>query len=163
SGTGRPPLMGILASVSRGSMIDGLATELEAARDALRRADRTRTALAEITARLTILRQPSAVLQRTVEEAVRLLDAFGAGLGILAIFSTRPAAFGDEERGVFETLAHQASIALENARRIEEIDRSRVMLARRVDVERALREIGGRLAALRDPTELLQRIVDEAG
>src|SRR5437762_887233 len=74
--------MGILASVSRGSMIDGLATELEAAREALQRADRTRTALAEITARLTSLREPSAVLQRTVEEAVRLLDAFGAGLGI---------------------------------------------------------------------------------
>jgi signal transduction histidine kinase len=227
------------------------AFELQAARDALARATRTQAALAEITAGLTSLREPSAVLQRTVEEAVRLLEAFGAALGlfdpavgairwayhagmdaattealirldipvgrgvvgrafeqrslvftddyatderfrhlrsaddwidrtgvrsmvaaplpgeagllgILAIFSTAEAAFGPDERATFETLANQASIALENARRTEEIDRSRTDLARRAEVERTLREIGGRLAALHDPTELVRRIVDEA-
>ncbi|HXI44998.1 MAG TPA: GAF domain-containing protein [Candidatus Acidoferrales bacterium] len=228
-----------------------LAADLRDARDALARAARTSAALAEITARLTSLREPSAVLQLTVEEAVRLLGAFGAALGlfdpaagairwayhagldeasaaalarldipvgqgitgrafedarlaftddyvtdprfehlgdadswiaqtgvrsmvaaplpaeagplgILAIFSTRAAAFGEAERATIETLANQASIALENARRIEEIDRSRADLARRAEIERTLREIGGRLAALHDPTEVLRRIVDEA-
>ena len=228
-----------------------LAAELRDARDALARAGRTSAALAEITARLTSLREPSAVLQLTVEEAVRLLDAFGAALGlfdpadgvvrwayhagldeptaaalvrldipvgqgitgrafeerrlaftddypidprfehlrgadswidqtgvrsmvaaplpgeagplgILAIFSDRVAAYGPDERATVETLANQASIALENARRIEEIDRSRADLARRAEIERTLREIGGRLAALHDPNEVLRRIVDEA-
>lgn len=229
----------------------GAASELEAARAALAQASRTRAAMAEITARLTSLQEPSAVLQRTVEEAVRLLDAFGAGLsladddgrlirwanhagmdpetsaalvaldipvgrgvvgrafarrevvvtsdyatdpqfshlrgadgwiatsgvrsmvaaplpgdeaplGVLALFSTQPDAFDAEDRITVETLAHLAAIAVTNARHIEEIDRSRTDLAHRADVERSLREIGGRLATFRDPAELLEQVVSEA-
>ena len=227
------------------------AGELEAARGALAHATRTRAALAEITARLTSLREPSAVLQRTVEEAARLFGAFGAGLGladpdgsvirwanhagmddatsaalvrldipvgggvvgrafeqravvwtddyaadpafrhlrgadswvarsgvrsmvaaplpgddaplgVLALFSTGLARFDAEARATVETLAHLAAIAVTNARRIEEIDRSRADLTRRADVERSLREIGARLATFHDPSELLGQIVSEA-
>ncbi len=228
-----------------------LRAELDQARAALDRVGRTQAALAEITAHLTGLREPSAVLQRTVDEAVRLLSAFGAGLGlfdretgtirwafdagldeatsralraldigigrglvgrafergelvatgeytvdrqfrhiagpdgwirntgvrsmvaaplpgtdaplgVLAIWATRENAFGPDELGTVATLAHQAAIALANARLIEEIERSRVDLQRRAEVERALREIGAELAGERDPNELLRRVVDEA-
>lgn len=230
---------------------DGLRRELDVARAALDRGARTQAALADITAHLTGLREPSAVLQRTVDEAVRLLGAFGAGLGlfepatgsirwafdagmsadvsrrlraldigsgrglvgrafetgelvatgeyasdrrfrhipgpdswiaqtqvrsmvaaplpgperplgVLAIWATRPNAFGPDELATIETLAHQAAIALANARLIEELERSRAELQRRVEVEGRLREIGAQLTELRDPGELLRRVVDEA-
>jgi signal transduction histidine kinase len=229
----------------------GAAAELDSARAALAHATRTQAALAEITARLTSLREPGAVLQRTVEEAVRLLDAYGAGLalaspsgellrwtnhagmdaemsaallrldipvgrgvvgraferrevvatadyprdpafshlrgadhwiersgvrsmvaaplpgdgeplGVLALFSRKPDAFGGEDRATVEILAHLAAIAVTNARRNEEIDRSRADLTRRAEVERSLREIGARLATFHDPTELLEQVVSEA-
>ncbi len=60
---------------------DALTARLRDAEEQLARAARTQSALAAITERLTSLRDPSAVLQQTVEEAVRLVDAFGAALG----------------------------------------------------------------------------------
>jgi PAS domain S-box-containing protein len=228
-----------------------LEAEVAALRNALARQAETEAALADITAALTSLREPGAVLQRTVDEAVRLLGAFGAALGlldpgdhaihwnydaglnpdasrglraldipigsgvvgtafaerthvvtgdypadrrfrhlratdgwiratgvrsmvamplsgepelpgVLAIFSRERQAFGQAELATIETLAHQAAIALANARLIEELDRSRAALARRVDVERSLREISGHLTGVRDPEQLLRLVVDEA-
>ena len=228
-----------------------MATELDAARQALARRAETEAALAEITARLTSLRDPGAVLQRTVDEAVRLVGGFGAALGlldaearvirwafdagldplasrdlhaldipegagvvgtafatnslvvtddypaddrfphlpgtdswidatgvrsmvavplpgereplgILAVFGRERAAFAPGDITTMSTLAHQAAIALANARLIEELDRSRSALARRLDVERSLREISGHLTSVRDPQELLRLVVDEA-
>ena len=218
---------------------------------ALQHAIRTQAALAEITAGLTSLRDPDAVLQRTVEEAVRLLDAFGAALGIidgeaglirwayqagmdpesaealvrldipvgrgivgrafeqrrtvftddyptdpqfqhlagadtwidrtgvrsmvaaplpgeagplgiLAVFSRRGSAFSDRDRSTFETLADQAAIALENARLIDHLARSREELRRRAETERSLAEIAARIAGAREPEQVLQAVVDEA-
>ncbi len=45
---------------------------------------------------------------------------------------------------------------------MRQLAESRRELARRVDVERALREIAGRLTVLHDPAEVLQRAVDAA-
>ena len=54
-----------------------------------------------------------------------------------------------------------AALALRNARLIDELARSRAELERRADSERTLRQIAGRIAALRDPQVVLQTIVDE--
>lgn len=234
-----------------GAVAAKLRAELAAARAALDRQADTEAALAEITAKLTSLRAPGDVLQRTVDEAVRLLGAFGAALGvldptarlirwafdagldpdasrelhaldipigsgvvgtafasnaevvtgdyradrrfrhlratdgwirmtgvrsmvamplpgeaeplgILAIFSLEADAFGARELSTIATLAHQAAIALANARLIEELDRSRSALARRLEVERSLREISGQMTRVRDPQRLLRLVVDEA-
>ncbi|HYL40384.1 MAG TPA: GAF domain-containing protein [Candidatus Binatus sp.] len=234
-----------------GSELVQIRSELAAAWSALARRAETAAALADITAALTSLREPGAVLPRTVDEAVRLFGAFGASLGlldpdgrvirwaydagldeqasrglhaldipigagvvgtafarrthvvtgdyradrrfrhlratdgwirdsgvrsmvamplpgepellgILAIFSVERDAFGPDELATIKTLAHQAAIALGNARLIEELDRSRAALARRLDVEQSLREISGHLTTVRDPQELLRIVVDEA-
>ena len=49
-----------------------------------------------------------------------------------------------------------------NARLIEELDRSREQFSHQADAERALREIAARITAIRDPSDLLQHVVDEA-
>ena len=59
-------------------------------------------------------------------------------------------------------LAHQASVAITNARLIEQLDRSRAELARQSAVERALLEISAEINAVRDPVEVLHRIAAEA-
>ncbi len=83
-------------------------------------------------------------------------------IGVIQVSSTRPAAFGEREAGLLTALANQASIALTNARLIEELDASRDEVARRADVERSLREIGAQITALRDVDDVVQRTVDEA-
>jgi PAS domain S-box-containing protein len=93
--------------------------------------------------------------------AAPLVDESGP-LGVLGIFSARADAFGEEEVALSRSLATQATIALTNARRIDELARSQTELARRADAEQAMREIAARITAIRDPDEVLQRIVDEA-
>jgi GAF domain-containing protein len=63
---------------------------------------------------------------------------------------------------VLTAFATQASIAIRNARLIEELARSRAVIERRAEAEQALREIATRITAIREPGDLLQRIVDEA-
>ncbi|MDX6585476.1 MAG: hypothetical protein QOI10_4660, partial [Solirubrobacterales bacterium] len=82
--------------------------------------------------------------------------------GAMGTFSTRIDAFGSAEIALVRALADHAAAAMANADLIEELARSRVELERRADAERALREIGGRIIALRYPAEVLQRSVDEA-
>ena len=93
--------------------------------------------------------------------AAPLMDESGP-LGVLGIYSSRPDVFGDEEVALAHSLATQATIALTNARRIDELAGSQTELARRADAEQAMREIAARITAIRDPDEVLQRIVDEA-
>lgn len=81
--------------------------------------------------------------------------------GALTVWSRQPDAFGPDEAGVLETIAGQAAVALGRARLIEQLDRSRDELARRADEERTLREIAARLSEIRNPSEVLQRIVGE--
>ena len=45
---------------------------------------------------------------------------------------------------------------------MDELARSRAVIERRAEAEHALREIAARITAIREPGDLLQRIVDEA-
>ena len=61
-----------------------------------------------------------------------------------------------------EAFADQAVVAIQNARLIEELGRSREEISRRADAERTVREIAANISAIRDPDAVLQQTVDEA-
>ena len=83
-------------------------------------------------------------------------------LGAIEVMSRRPYAFDGFDAAVLGSLAEQAAIAITNARLIEELKRSRVALERRAETERSLRDITARIAALTDPDEVLERVVEDA-
>lgn len=83
-------------------------------------------------------------------------------LGTLTVYTAEPDAFGPDDARLIEALAGQAAIAMTNARLIEELDRSRDIARRQAEAERTLREIAARITAIRDPSDLLQHVVDEA-
>ncbi|MGZ9277196.1 MAG: GAF domain-containing protein [Candidatus Limnocylindrales bacterium] len=83
-------------------------------------------------------------------------------LGAIEVLSRQPNAFDELDAAVLGGLAEQAAIAITNARLIDELERSRVALARRAETERSLRDITARIAALRDPDEVLERVVEDA-
>ncbi len=83
-------------------------------------------------------------------------------IGTLSVVSRQVGAYDDADGEVLTALATQASIAIRNARLIEELARSRAVIERRAEAEQALREIAARITAIRQPGDLLQRIVDEA-
>jgi PAS domain S-box-containing protein len=83
-------------------------------------------------------------------------------LGTLSVVSRQVAAYDDADGEILTALATQASIAIRNARLIDELARSRAVIERRAEAEQALREIAARITAIREPGDLLQRIVDEA-
>ncbi len=83
-------------------------------------------------------------------------------LGALEVYSAEAGAFDDADAAVIRSLAYQAAIAIQNARLIEELGRSREEIARRADTERSLREIAARITAIREPGDLLQHVVQEA-
>jgi signal transduction histidine kinase len=82
-------------------------------------------------------------------------------LGTLTVFTSAPNAFDSSHAELLGSLADHASLAITNARLIEQLDRSRTELARQADVERGLREITAELSAMRDPQEILHRIARE--
>ena len=86
----------------------------------------------------------------------------GRPLGTLSVVSRRAAAYDEADTEVLAAFATQASIAIRNARLMDELARSQALIERRAAAEHALREIGGRITAIREPGDLLQRIVDEA-
>ena len=83
-------------------------------------------------------------------------------LGAIEVYRRDRHAFDDIDAAVLGGLADQAAIAITNARLIEELERSQASVARRADTERALRDITARIAALREPEVILERVVDEA-
>ncbi len=83
-------------------------------------------------------------------------------LGAIEVFSRRSHAFDEIDEAVLGGLADQAAIAFTNARLIEELEQSQAAVARRADTERALRDITARIAALREPDVILERVVEEA-
>jgi PAS domain S-box-containing protein len=93
--------------------------------------------------------------------AVPLAGDTGA-LGTLSVVSRRASAYDDADQDVLMAFAIQASIAIRNARLMEELARSRDVIARRAEAEQALREIAVRITAIREPADLLQHVVDEA-
>jgi two-component system sensor histidine kinase UhpB len=76
-------------------------------------------------------------------------------LGAITAYSTRPAAFEDDDAELLGALASQAAIVLGNARLYEELER-------RVEAQRSLGEIAARITAIREPGDVLQRTLDEA-
>ena len=83
-------------------------------------------------------------------------------LGAIEVMSHEPSAFDEIDIAVLGGLAEQAAIAITNARLIDELERSKRALARRAETERSLRDITARIAALTDPDELFERVVEEA-
>ena len=83
-------------------------------------------------------------------------------LGAIEVYRRERHAFDDIDAAVLGGLADQAAIAITNARLIEELERSQASVAKRADTERALRDITARIAALREPEVILERVVDEA-
>ena len=82
--------------------------------------------------------------------------------GAIGTYSGKRDAFDDANVGLVRALADHAAAAIANALLIEELDQSREELARWAQAERAVREIGARISALRDADEVLQLAVDEA-
>ena len=83
-------------------------------------------------------------------------------LGALTVSTRRVGAYDDAQAGLLQALADQAAIAIQNARLIAELNRSRGELARRADAQQSLREIAARITAIREPGPLLQQVVDAA-
>ncbi len=86
----------------------------------------------------------------------------GGPLGAIEVMSRRPHAFDELDAAVLGGLAEQAAVAITNARLIDELERSKLSLARRAETERSLRDITARIAALTDPDEVLERVVEDA-
>lgn len=96
---------------------------------------------------------------RSLVAAPLLTDA--GPVGLLAVYSRRPGAFGPDDVALIAAFADHAAVAMTNARLIEALRRSEVELASRAESERTLRQIGARITSLRDPAEVLQQVVDE--
>ncbi|HEY3523358.1 MAG TPA: GAF domain-containing protein [Candidatus Limnocylindrales bacterium] len=89
------------------------------------------------------------------------LPGDGGPFGALTVYSGRPDAFDAADEPTLGALAEQAAVALTNARLIAELAASREELIRRAAAEHALGEISGALAGIRQPSAVLQRVVDE--
>src|SRR5262249_14265916 len=83
-------------------------------------------------------------------------------LGAISVSSHLPDHFNDSQSDLLQALADQAAIAIQNARLIQELDRSSIEVARRADAEQSLREIAAQISAIRAPGPLLQQVVDAA-
>ncbi len=90
------------------------------------------------------------------------LSVEGRTLGTIQVASHRPQAYGASDLEVLEALATQTAAAISNALRIAELSASRAELARRAEVERALREIGMRISASHGVDEVVGLAIDEA-
>ena len=93
--------------------------------------------------------------------AAPLIDARGP-IGVIGVYTSRKDAFGDDEIALARSFASQATIAVRNARFIDELARSKAEVARRADAERTLRELAARLTTIRDPEDLLKYVVEGA-
>ncbi len=83
-------------------------------------------------------------------------------LGAISVSSHRVDAYDDNQAGLLQALADQAAIAIQNARLIAELNRSQATVETRADRERALRDITARITSLRDPDEILAKVVEES-
>ena len=97
---------------------------------------------------------------RSMAAAPLLAD--GEVLGALGAYSSQIDDFDEAEVALLRALADHAAGAIANQRLIEQLARSQEELARRVDAQRTLGEISARIAVIREPTEVLQSVVDAA-
>ncbi|HSK52119.1 MAG TPA: GAF domain-containing protein [Clostridia bacterium] len=109
------------------------------------------------------------------EESDRLAEASGirsliaapiigeeGPLGAIEVFRHEPGGFDATDAAVLGGLADQAAVAMTNAGLIAELARSRAEVEQRAERERSLRDITARITSLRDPREILERVVEEA-
>lgn len=92
--------------------------------------------------------------QMRSQMAAPLIGETGAS-GALSVYSPRPAAFGPEDAEMLGALASHAAIVLSNARLYGE-------LRNRVEAQRTLAAIAAEMAALHDPSSVIQRSVAAA-
>lgn len=90
------------------------------------------------------------------------LIAEGGVIGALGAYSSAADAFSEAEVALLRALADHAATAIANERLIQRLATSQAELARRVEAQRTLGEISARVAAIRDPDEVLHSIVDAA-
>lgn len=94
--------------------------------------------------------------------AVAPLIAEGEALGALGAYTSTIDDFDEAEVALLRALADHAAGAIWNARLIARLNASQDALAHRMESERTLRRIAGRVAALREPEEVLRSVVDAA-
>ena len=114
--------------------------------------------------RFTHVERSDALVRETGFRSVLSAPLRGEGrpLGALSVSSEEVDHYDDNQEELLQALADQAAIAIQNARLIEELDRSSTELARRAEAEQSLREIAARITATRDSGSLLQQVVDAA-
>jgi PAS domain S-box-containing protein len=87
------------------------------------------------------------------------LIAEGEVIGALGAYSSKMDDFSEAGVALLRALADHAAAAIANQRLIERLAKSQEELARRVDAQRTLGEIAARLAAIREPDEVLDSVV----
>ena len=90
------------------------------------------------------------------------LVAGDAIFGALGVYDRRPDAFGPQQIALVRALSNHAALEIANARLIAQLDEARLATKRQADVERALRELGTRISAERDPRSVVGFVVEEA-
>ena len=90
------------------------------------------------------------------------LIADGEVLGALGAYSSRIDDFDESGLGLLRALADHAAAAVSNQRLIERLEAAKAELAKRVDAQRTLGEIAGRIAVIQEPAEVLQSVVHAA-
>ncbi|HEY8437539.1 MAG TPA: GAF domain-containing protein, partial [Candidatus Limnocylindrales bacterium] len=137
---------------------EGIAGRTVATGEAFRTADYLTDDRFEHTAR------SDALVRRTGFRSVLAAPLRGesGSLGAISVASVEPDHYDETQGELLQGLADQAAIAIQNARLIEELDRSSIEVARRAEAEQSLREIAAQITAIRDPGSLLQQVVDAA-
>ncbi len=82
----------------------------------------------------------------------------GRVIGVINVLSTQPRAFDEEHLQFAQTLATQASLAVGNARRYEELVQQREVVSQRATQLREILEIGNSLRADRELPDILSQV-----
>lgn len=90
------------------------------------------------------------------------LVAGGEIIGAIGAYSSRMDRFSEADVALLRALADHAATAIANQRLIRQLATSEAELARRVEAQRTLGEITARIAAIREPNEVLRSVVEAA-
>ncbi len=102
--------------------------------------------------------RPACVKQET-RSALSVPILFeGRVAGIINVRSTEPRAYDQEDLQFVQTLSAQASLAVGNARRYEELTQQRELLSQRATQLREILELGNTLRADRDLSDILGQV-----
>ncbi len=100
-----------------------------------------------------------ACVKRETRSALSMPILFeGRVVGIINVRSTEPGAYDQEDLQFIQTLATQASLAVGNARRYEELTQQRELVSQRATQLREILELGNTLRADRDLSDILGQV-----